>query len=111
MSRKQHGVEIRSSSLDLVQRIAISPGTLRRIVITMVVPACILLALRLWAPSYPPIPLPASPTGAMIILTIITLCIAFVMRSFRLRFGLDDVTALVLPDPLFTLYLASVILI
>jgi signal transduction histidine kinase len=65
----------------------------------------------LWATSYPPIPLPTSPSGAMAILTIITLGIAFMMRGFRRRFGLDKVAVLALPDPLFTLYLATLILI
>ena len=99
MSRKQHGVGIRSRNPDFLPRIAVSAGTLRQLVITIVVPAGILLALTLWATSYPPIPLPSSPTGAMVILTIITLGIAFVMRGFRLRLGLEDVAALVLPDP------------
>jgi signal transduction histidine kinase len=111
MSRKLHGMRIRSSNPDFLPRITISPEMLRQIVITIVVPVCILLALTLWATSYPPIPLPSSPTGAMIILTVITLGVAFVMRGFRLRFGLDDVAALLLPDPLFTLYLATLILI
>ncbi len=74
-------------------------------------PTAILLVLALWATSHPAIPLPTAPNGAMIVLTIITLGAAFVARAFRLRFDLDKQTALALPDPLYTLYLATLILI
>jgi signal transduction histidine kinase len=53
---------------------------------------------------------PNSPPQAMLILTVLTLGTAFFVRVTRQRFGLDARTSQLLPDPLYTLYLATVVL-
>jgi len=77
-----------------LQQVPISRAALRHFVITIAIPAAIVAALALWATSYPPIPLPESPSGAMAILTIITIGVAYMTRGFRSRFGLDKLEAL-----------------
>lgn len=102
---------IRSGNADISSSASLSPQALRRFLLTILLPMSIVAALSLWAMSYPSIPLPASPGGASVILTVITLGLALAARAFRLRFGLDKRAAMALPDPLFTLYLATLILI
>jgi signal transduction histidine kinase len=53
---------------------------------------------------------PNSPPQAMLILTVLTLGTAIFVRVTRQRFGLDARTSQILPDPLYTLYLATVVL-
>lgn len=53
---------------------------------------------------------PNSPPQALLILAVLTIGTAFFVRATRLRFGLDSRTSLTLPDPLYTLYLAAIVL-
>ena len=53
---------------------------------------------------------PNSPPQALLILAALTIGTAFFVRATRQRFGLDTRTSLTLPDPLYTLYLATIVL-
>ncbi|HEX6540821.1 MAG TPA: sensor histidine kinase [Ktedonobacterales bacterium] len=53
---------------------------------------------------------PNSPPQALAILYALTIGTALFVRVMRQRFGLDARTSLALPDPLYTLYLATVVL-
>ena len=60
------------------------------------------------------VPLPDNrnePPGALWVLLAIMLVTATITRRLRMRFGLDARAALALPDPLFTLDLATVVLV
>lgn len=108
---------LRSSSPNISDRFENVPGvrvswtTLRYSMITAVIPAAAVAALALWAMSSPPITLPTSPRGAMAILTLITVGVAYVMRALRHRFDFSTLARLSVPDPLYTLYLAALILV
>lgn len=65
----------------------------------------------IWAIWGPGAASPDSPPQAMLILAVLTIGTAFFVRAMRLRFGLDARVSLTLPDPLYTLYLAAVILV
>src|SRR6185312_9845879 len=53
---------------------------------------------------------PNSPPQALLILAALTIGTAFFVRATRQRFGLDTRISLTLPDPLYTLYLATIVL-
>lgn len=71
----------------------------------------ILIAITIaWAFWGPVSAQPNSPPQALLILAVLTIGTAFFVRYMRQRFGLDARTSLTLPDPLYTLYLAAVVL-
>src|SRR5579859_4754857 len=77
----------------------------------LALPLVVDIALVVWALSKPAIALPFAPPGAPIVLAGITFAIAFVARWFQRRFGITGRAILSLPDPLYTLYLATMILV
>lgn len=77
----------------------------------VVLPAAIVLGLVAWSLSGPDIPTPIAPVGAPLLLGAITFIVVGVMRWFRRRFGIAPELVGELPDPLFTMYLAMVILV
>jgi two-component system sensor histidine kinase DegS len=83
----------------------------RTFLLTIVLPLGLLAALVFWATSYPSMPIPISTSGTVLVLVTVTLGLALATRAFRQRSGLDQRAALALPDPLFALYLATLILI
>jgi signal transduction histidine kinase len=74
------------------------------------VPAAVVVALIALVLTRRSLPTPVAPPGAPLILAGITLVVAAAVRWFRFSAGVDGVAAQSLPDPLFALYLAVVIL-
>lgn len=66
--------------------------------------------VTIWAFWGPASSQPNSPPQALLILAALTIGTAFFVRAMRLRFGLDARMGTTLPDPLYTLYLATVVL-
>ena len=77
----------------------------------LALPLVMVLSLVVWALSNPPIVLPLAPPEAAYVLAAITFAIAFIARWFQGRFGITGRAVLSLPDPLYTLYLATMILV
>lgn len=71
----------------------------------------IVLALALWAWLHPALPTPVAPPGARLLLFIATGAVALAVRYVRDRFVLRGDASDVLPDPLYALYLATIILV
>ncbi|HEX8032967.1 MAG TPA: sensor histidine kinase [Ktedonobacterales bacterium] len=71
----------------------------------------IMLALALWALVHPSLPTPVAPPGARVLLFIATGTIALAVRYVRERFVARGDASDVLPDPLYALYLATIILV
>lgn len=71
----------------------------------------IVLALALWAAFHPSLPTPVAPPGARILLFITTGAVALAARYVRERFALRGDASTTLPDPLYALYLATIILV
>ncbi|MGH2514135.1 MAG: sensor histidine kinase [Ktedonobacterales bacterium] len=69
------------------------------------------LCLVAWALSKPHILVPHAPMEAPFVLAGITFATAFIARWFQNHFGITDRAVLSLPDPLYTLYLASMVLV
>lgn len=90
------------------------PQQMRRTVgaraLWVAVPLAIVIPLAAWALSNPPVAVPVTPPEATLVLVIITLAVAFIARWFQQRFGITSRAILSLPDPLYTLYLATLIL-
>jgi signal transduction histidine kinase len=77
----------------------------------VVLPLVVDLALVAWALSKPPLALPTAPAEAPFVLAAITFAAALTARWFQERFGITERATLSLPDPLYTLYLATMILV
>ena len=75
----------------------------------VVLPAAVVAALITWALALPQ-PVPQAPPGAGIVLAVITLGMAVLAHLFRRRLDLRTRMHVALPDPLYTLYLATFIL-
>lgn len=71
----------------------------------------IVSALALWAWLHPALPSPATPPGARVVLFIATGTVAFAVRRVRDRFVMHGDAPDALPDPLYALYLATIILV
>lgn len=71
----------------------------------------IVLLLMIWAWMHPPLPTPIAPGGARVLLFVATGAIALVVRYVRERFVPHSDAADMLPDPLYALYLATIILV
>jgi signal transduction histidine kinase len=69
------------------------------------------LSLVVWALSKPPVSLPRAPVEAPFVLAAIAFAIVFIARWFQTRFGITGRAVLALPDPLYTMYLATLILV
>lgn len=74
-------------------------------------PLVVVVVLVAWTLAQTGLPTPVAPPGAIFVLTAITLVMVGVMRWFRQRFGIARELMGHLPDPLFTMYLATVILV
>ncbi|HEV8193912.1 MAG TPA: sensor histidine kinase [Ktedonobacterales bacterium] len=73
-------------------------------------PLAIIVLALLWAIAGPRISPPNTPPQALLVLTLITAATALLVRQLRIRNDLDAQATLALPDPLYTLYLAAIIL-
>lgn len=71
----------------------------------------IVIALALWAWLHPALPTPITPPGARLVLFIATGAVAFAVRRVRDRFVLHGDASDALPDPLYALYLATIVLV
>jgi signal transduction histidine kinase len=78
----------------------------------VVLPLALIGVVTIWAFWGPGAAEPESPPQALLILAALTIGTAFFVRFMRQRFGLDMDTriSLMLPDPLYTLYLATLVL-
>jgi signal transduction histidine kinase len=78
----------------------------------VILPLALIGAVIIWALWGPGAAQPDSPPQALLILAALTIGTAFFVRFMRQRFGLDMETriSLMLPDPLYTLYLATLVL-
>ncbi|MBF6589904.1 MAG: sensor histidine kinase [Ktedonobacterales bacterium] len=76
----------------------------------LALPVGIVLTLPIWVVVYAPLSTPAAPPGALLVLGAMSFATALAARKLRTRFGLDARAARALPDPLYMLYLATVIL-
>lgn len=85
--------------------------TATSVLLRVVLPAAIVVGLVGWALSGTRVPLPTAPVGAPLVLAAISFTVVGVMRWFRHRFGIAPALVGELPDPLFTMYLAMVILV
>jgi signal transduction histidine kinase len=63
-----------------------------------------------WASQDRSLPVPVAPINAPLVLAAITFAIALVVRALRRGLGMEGRAALALPDPLYALYLAAIIL-
>ena len=79
--------------------------------IWLVVPLAADIALIAWSLSSPPVWLPHSPPGAPFVLAALTFAVALIARWFRTHIGIEGRPLLSLPDPLYTIYLANMILV
>lgn len=77
----------------------------------LALPLAIDIGLVTWALSNPPVWQPYSPPGSAIFVAAIAFAVAGVARWFRGRFGVEGRAILSLPDPLYTVYLAAIILV
>ncbi|HET9980982.1 MAG TPA: histidine kinase, partial [Ktedonobacterales bacterium] len=79
----------------------------------MVLPLALIGVVIIWGFWGPGAAQPDSPPQALLILAALTIGTAFFVRFMRQRFGLDMDTriSLMLPDPLYTLYLATLVLV
>ena len=82
-----------------------------RWLLSLVPAGVIVLALALWAAFHAPLPIPVAPAGARVLLFIATGAVALGVRYVRERFGIRGDASAVLPDPLYALYLATIILV
>jgi signal transduction histidine kinase len=87
-----------------------SPVDWGRLARELVLPLVIIALALLWAVAGPRISPPVTPPEAFLVLILITAATALVVRQLRIRNDLDAQATLALPDPLYTLYLAAVIL-
>ncbi|HET8905569.1 MAG TPA: sensor histidine kinase [Ktedonobacterales bacterium] len=85
-------------------------ATTEYVVRTLGLPLVLIALVTAWAFWGPGSAMPNSPPQAMLILSVLTLGTALFVRASRQRFGLDARAGLTLPDPLYTLYLATVVL-
>jgi signal transduction histidine kinase len=74
------------------------------------VPTCVCTVLVAWALTGLHAPGPLAPRGAPLVLTAITFGLAAVVRRLRTHFEVYGRARLMLPDPLYTSYLAALIL-
>ena len=88
-------------------------GTARpvEVLARVALPLVVVVGLVVWALANPAVPVPVAPPGAAVVLAAITFLVVGVMRWFRQRFGIAQELVGELPDPLFTMYLATVILV
>ncbi|WIG58832.1 MAG: Two-component system sensor histidine kinase [Ktedonobacterales bacterium] len=83
---------------------------LREVALRIVLPCLVVLLLVLWAVTNPPVHRPTYPTGAKFLIFGLTFAAAILARWYRQRFGVRGRAVLALPDPLYTLYLATLVL-
>lgn len=83
---------------------------IRAVALRIALPCLIIILLVVWAIAAPNVPLPYAPAGAKFVIVGLTFAVAILARLFRLRFGVKGRAVLALPDPLYTLYLAALIL-
>jgi signal transduction histidine kinase len=76
----------------------------------VILPLVIIVLAFLWAAAGPSISPSNTPPEAFLFLTLIIAATALLVRQLRIRNDLDAQATLALPDPLYTLYLATVIL-
>ncbi len=76
----------------------------------VILPLVIVVLAFLWAAAGPSISPSNTPPEAFLFLTVIIAATALLVRQLRIRNDLDAQATLALPDPLYTLYLATVIL-
>jgi signal transduction histidine kinase len=76
----------------------------------VILPACICIALTAWAFAGLNTSGPVAPRGAPLVLTAITFGLAVVVRRLCTHFEVYGRARLTLPDPLYTSYLAALIL-
>jgi signal transduction histidine kinase len=81
------------------------------LIVHVAVPFVLLASLAVWALTDRTFPVPVAPPAGPFILVGITLAVAGIVRWLRLRFNVEGAAARVLPDPLFALYLAVIILL
>ncbi len=74
-------------------------------------PLAVLLALAVWSVTAAWFPVPAAPPAAIVVLAALTLASTLFVRWFQRRFRVERAAVRALPDPLFALYLATVILV
>lgn len=87
------------------------PVTPWRSALRFVPSGVIVTGLALWAWLHPALPTPVTPPGARVVLFIATGGVAFAVRRVRDRFAVRGDASDALPDPLYALYLAMIILI
>ncbi len=95
------------------ERIAPDAGAaLARVLVPEIaLPLVVCAGLLAWIFARPLPGNPTSPPGALWVLVAVMLVTALLMRRLRVHFGLDARASLALPDPLYTLDLATAILV
>jgi signal transduction histidine kinase len=81
------------------------------LIVQVAVPVVLLAALATWALTDRVFPVPVAPPAGPFILVGITIATAGIVRWLRLHFHVESAAARTLPDPLFALYVAVIILL
>lgn len=88
-----------------------APASRWRWALGLVLSGGIIALLAVWAWMHPALPTPIAPAGARLLLFVATGVIALAVRYVSERFVLRGDSSISLPDPLYALYLATIILV